>query len=54
MTLDEFNLVCYVSMYSCIHTELYYLNNLNNPGNSFLNYVSVINIYLKKKKMKLN
>jgi len=44
MTLDEFNLVCYASMYGYINNAINYLNN--NQGNLFEKYVTIINVYL--------
>lgn len=43
---DEFNLVCYTSMYDYISTIFNLLNN--NEGNLIEMYVSIITIYLSK------
>jgi len=43
MPLDEFNLVCYASMYVYVQIALNFLNY--NKGNLFEKYVSIITIY---------
>jgi len=44
MNLDEFNLVCYTTMYSVIQSMINFINN--NQGNLFEKYVSIITVNL--------
>jgi len=44
MNLDEFNLVCYASMYGFIQYALSYMHY--NQGNFFEKYVSIKTVYL--------
>jgi len=44
MTLDEFNFMCYVSMYNNIQSTINYL--YSNEGNLFEKYVTIINLHI--------
>jgi len=47
MNLDEFNLVCYASMYGLVEDTIIYLKQ--NRGNLFEKYVSTITVTLNLK-----